>query len=83
MSSVLLALCSRLPASDLASFDSLNGKIFPPHAVINFPYGYAILFNSWKPLDDTEIKEDPVIDYFGPNLTKLDLSELSLVWSED
>ncbi|GAA5983995.1 hypothetical protein JCM5350_004982 [Sporobolomyces pararoseus] len=57
-----------------------EGEIRPPSVDDYLEASYPQVFNtSWKPLSTEEMEEQPKIDYFGPNLNKLDLSECDFV----
>ncbi|GAA5913697.1 uncharacterized protein JCM6883_000018 [Sporobolomyces salmoneus] len=56
------------------SITERQGKIDPPDVAITHPN----LFDSWDPLTKEEMESAPKIDYFGPNLDELDLSDCEI-----
>ncbi|GAA5913721.1 uncharacterized protein JCM6883_000025 [Sporobolomyces salmoneus] len=64
------------------SITKREGKISEPEVDDSVFAAHPNLFNSWDPLTEDEMENDPKIDYCGPNLNELDLSECKIVARE-
>jgi len=53
-----------------------KGLILPPDYDNNVYIFLTDIPESWDPLTQEELESEPIIAYSGPNLSKLDLSEL-------
>lgn len=52
--------------------------IIPPMIDESVTILFPNAFDSWAPLERDESRAAPAIEYFGPNLTKLDLSDYGI-----
>ncbi|GAA5917252.1 uncharacterized protein JCM6883_002636 [Sporobolomyces salmoneus] len=59
-----------------------KGKIIRPGIEEDMLEQHPTLFDSWKRLTKEEMKSEPKIDYIGPDLKKLDLSDCEIVLDE-
>ncbi|GAA5903697.1 uncharacterized protein JCM6883_005087 [Sporobolomyces salmoneus] len=64
------------------SISDCPGEILAPSICSAVIDAHPNLFESFEPLTEIEMESDPKIDYFGPNLEKLDLSECRIVEQE-